>query len=98
MDPSIQAVAAQLSLTVQQVLSLMSNPSFPPATSGSGLTAGFNTAAINAFQTLWTNALSRGWKISNAALATAPIAFMAANTPGPYYQPALTDPLFDNFP
>lgn len=40
-------------------------------------------------------AISRGWKISVAALPTFDFNHASANAPGPYYRPAFTDPLFD---
>ena len=95
MDPSISQVAAQLGLTVLQVLALMANPAFPAPSSGNGLSAGWLSGPINTFASLWASVLSNGWKVSTAAMATAPLAFMAANTPGKYYVPALSDPLFD---
>ena len=92
---TIGQVATTLNLSATAVLTLSKNPSFPARVSGSGLSSQFDATAISTFASLWTNAKSRGWKISIAAMPTANLAFMAANNPGAHYSPPLVDPLFD---
>jgi hypothetical protein len=62
---------------------------------GDGVNINWSSAAINAFAALWTAAIANGWKISTASLPTFNFTYAAANAPGPYYLPALADPLFD---
>ncbi len=63
--------------------------------SGSGMSASWAAGPINSFAALWASVLSNGWKVSTAAMATAPLTFMSLNSPGQYYMPPLSDPLFD---
>jgi len=98
MDPTVQQLAATLGLSVMATLALMANPAMPPPSSGNGLTSSWAAGPAATAASLWTAVLSRGWKVSGAALATAPLTFMSLNTPGQYYKPVLNDPLFDDYP
>jgi len=97
MDPSFTAVCAQLGVTGLQLLALMANPAFPAPSSGSGMTASWASGPAASFATLWAAVLANGWKVSDALKPTAPLTLWSTTTPGPYYSPALVDPLFDNF-
>jgi hypothetical protein len=98
MDPTIQQLAVTLGLSVTQVLLLLNHPAMPAPSSGYGLTASWAAGPAAAFATLWAAVLANGWKVSSAALATAPLTLMSTTTPGPYYRPPLSDPLFDDYP
>ena len=95
MDPTLHQLAATLGLSVMQTLALMSNAAMPAPSSGNGLGASWAAGPAATAASLWASVLARGWKVSSAALSTAPLAFMAANTPGRYYRPPLSDPLWD---
>jgi hypothetical protein len=81
-------------VTGLQLLALMSNPQFPTPTSGNGLSSTW-ASGITAFASTWNSVKSNGWKVSPAALATFNFSYAAAHSPGPYYTPAASDPLFD---
>lgn len=66
-----------------------------------GSQSGVQTCAappILAFVAQYLAAKGRGWKISAAELPRFNFALGAANNPGAYYSPPLSDPLFDDFP
>jgi hypothetical protein len=86
--------STQLNVTGLQLLALMRNPQFPTATSGNGLSSA-KASGINIFASLWSATIANWWKVSTAALATFNFACAAAHSPGPYYRPAYSDPLFD---
>jgi hypothetical protein len=94
---SFAAAAAALGLNGLQLNALMRNPACPAPTAngGSVATITFDQAAITALAATLATARANGWKVSTAALASAPLTAMAAGPPGPYYTPALADPLFD---
>jgi hypothetical protein len=81
-------------VTGLQLLALMSNPAFPAATSGNGLSSVW-ASGISTFASLWSATTTNGWKVSPAALPTFNFSHAAANAPGQYYTPAFSDPLFD---
>jgi predicted DNA-binding transcriptional regulator AlpA len=96
MDPNAAAAAVQLGITLTALWALMRNPQFPAPTSNDGAgNINWTSASINAFQALMTSAKSNGWIVTVAAYPTANWSMMAATPIGPYYQPALADPLFD---
>jgi hypothetical protein len=80
------------------LLALSSNPQFPKPASGSGLSSLWNTSDITTFQTTWNAALANGWRISAALLPRFNFTLAASRAVGPYYAPALVDPLWDDFP
>jgi hypothetical protein len=76
----------------------MSNPAFPSATSGNGLSSAWTGSAATAICTFagqYQSAIASGWKISSADLAVANIVLMSTTSPGAHYTPPLTDPLWD---
>jgi predicted DNA-binding transcriptional regulator AlpA len=91
------AFAAQLGISVTWLWRLRRNPAFPVPSviDPAGQASQWNTTASAPFVALWTSLISKGWRVSYADLPVAPIAFMAANSPGQYYQPPLVDELFD---
>ncbi len=62
--PTIQQVAAQLGLTVTQVLNLMANPAFPAPSSGNGLSATWSSGPINSFAAGFVTLLCREREVS----------------------------------
>jgi hypothetical protein len=54
--------------------------------------------AINSFSATMATVKANGWIVTPADLPFADWATMAAGPPGPYYVPALSDPLFDLAP
>ena len=54
----------------------------------------WQTTATGSFLTVWGQVKSRGSKVS-AALPIFNFTYASANNPGQFYQPALSDPLFD---
>jgi hypothetical protein len=71
------------------------NQRVPGVPRGSGLATHWDRGAVASFAALQAAALSRGWKISAAALPTLDFNHASANNPGASYRPAATDPLFD---
>ncbi len=55
----------------------------------------FDADAIASFGALMMAAQANGWIVTDAALPSAGWATMAATPVGPFYQPALSGPLFD---
>ena len=92
---TLSQVAATLGLTATAALTLSKNPAFPAPVSGSGLGSQWNSTAVTSFAALWSSVKSRGWQITIAAMPTANVSFMAANSPGARYTPPLADPLWD---
>jgi hypothetical protein len=71
---------------------------FPAPAAGSDQAVLWNTSDITTFASTWNSVKSNGWKVSTAALSTFNFTYAAAHAPGAYYTPALTDPLFDDYP
>jgi predicted DNA-binding transcriptional regulator AlpA len=88
-------VAATLGITGRQLWALSSNPQFPQPASGSDQTVVWNASDITTFATTWSATIANGWKVSPAALPTFNFTYAAAHSPGQYYTPAFSDPLFD---
>jgi hypothetical protein len=98
---SFTQAAAALGITGNQLNALMRNSACPAPTANAGNVAGitFDQGQITTLAATLASARANGWQVSSATqLATAPLATMAAATPGAGYKPALTDPLFDDFP
>ena len=88
-------VAAELSISVTALWALSANPQFPRPVSGSDQNVLWDSTAIASFVTLWTGALTNGWKIPPSILPTMNVQAMAAAAPGRYYMHAhMGDPLF----
>jgi hypothetical protein len=91
-------VAATLGITGRQLWALSSNPQFPAPASGSDQAVLWNASDITAFASLWSATIANGWKVSTAAMPTFNFTYAAAHAPGQYYRPALSDPLWDDYP